>query len=137
MHNRITISIPFSFKGESFFPRSTIDLDEQMEQGGIPCLYTHIANENQISPYSYEHDIMMMGELVIDEAAGMATEFVHDSSFDSEGFEAKWKQEKLNNTLQEIATRCLNSGSGEISAAQNQALKNALLEAYELGKETG
>jgi len=48
MKNRIIYSLPFSFKGETFAPRCTIDLDEHMELGSIPCLYTHLANENRI-----------------------------------------------------------------------------------------
>ena len=42
MKNRITVSLPFSFKGETFSPKSTIDLDEKMHTyGSIPCLYPY------------------------------------------------------------------------------------------------
>ncbi len=52
MKNSITIALPFSFKGETFRPISVIDLDDHMERGSIPCLYTHLANENHIDIYS-------------------------------------------------------------------------------------
>lgn len=137
MKNSITVSLPFSFKGKEFCPRSTIDLDEEMENGGIPCLYTHIANENNISPYSYEHDVMMMAELVFEGMEGAAKEFIHDGNFDIAGFERKWKQQKLERSLQEIVTRQFGSNNDETTVEHNPALKEALLEAYELGKEAG
>lgn len=135
MKNIITVSLPFSFKGKELCPRSTIDLDEEMESGGIPCLYTHIANENGISPYSYEHDVMMMAELVFEGMEGAAKAFIHDGIFDVEGFEAKWKQQKLEQSLHGIANRHL--GSDNTDARLNSTLKGALLEAYELGREAG
>jgi len=135
MKNRITVSLPFSFKGKTFCPRSTIDLDEHMELTGIPCLYTHIANENGIDVYSYEHDVMMMAELEFEHAEGVVAEFIRDGHFDSEGFQTAWKQEKLKSQLQEIATRCIGSGSPDSNPDHHPALKSALLEAYELGRE--
>jgi hypothetical protein len=135
--NIITVSIPFSFKGETYSPRSTINLDEHMELAGIPCLYTHIAEENNISPYSYEHDVMMVADLEFEHAEGMVAEFIHDGHFDTQGFEDKWKELKLIEDIQAIATRWLGSGSIETDIDQNPALKSALLEAYELGRETG
>ena len=135
MKNIVTVSIPFSFKGETYAPRSTINLDEHMELNGIPCLYTHIAEENNISPYSYEHDVMMMSDLEFEHVEGMVDDFIRDGQFDTEGFESRWKEMKLIEDIQTIATRHLNSGNDEHILEHNSALKSALLEAYELGRE--
>ncbi|MDX8403436.1 MAG: hypothetical protein R8K54_03405 [Mariprofundaceae bacterium] len=127
--NQITVSLPFSFKGETFRPRCTINLDEYMEKGSIPCLYTYLADENGIDVHSYEHDVMMMGELEFEEAEGIASEFIRDGNFDSEGFQTRWHEINLHTLMQDIATRCMG-----IEQLEDQAdLKKALLEAYRLG----
>lgn len=133
MKNRITVSLPFCFKGKTFNPRCTIDLDEHMGLlGSIPCLYTHLANENGIDEYSYEHDVMMMGDLEFEQAEGMAAEFICDGNFDSEGFQARWRENKLHGLLEDIATRC----TGVDHLEDQSDLKKALLEAYQLGAST-
>ncbi|MFC1536698.1 hypothetical protein ACFL19_00425 [Pseudomonadota bacterium] len=129
MKNRITVSIPFSFKGKTFNPKCTIDLDEQIGLSSIPCLYTHIANENRIDLYSYEYDVMMMGDLEFEAVEGMAAEFFHDGAFDIEGFRAKCHERSLHNLIQDIATRHM----GVEQLKDNDDLKKALLEAYHLG----
>jgi len=126
-----------------FNPGSRINLDEWMEKGSMPCFYTHIANENAIDVYSHEYDVMMMGTLEFKDAEGMATEFIQDGCFDCEGFQAKWKQNSKQNAEQDdnqneldkrlynIATSCM----GQTDFDQNPGLKNALNEAYQLGKK--
>ena len=123
------VSLPFSFKGADHRPECMIDLDQHMEMAGeLPCLYTHIADECGIGPYSYEHDVMMMSALEFDEVTGFAADFVGDEGFDSEGFEREWLERKLHCNLQEIASRCLDK-----DLADDLALKQALFEAYVLG----
>lgn len=130
MKNRITISLPFSFRGETFRPSCSIDLDEQMQLGELPCLYTHLANENGIDIYSHEYDVMMMGELQVDHAEGLAAEFIHDGRFDSEGFVKRWHEQQLHDRLQAIAGRHLAVEKLE----EAPELKAALTAAWELGR---
>ncbi|MDT8376287.1 MAG: hypothetical protein RQ867_06035 [Mariprofundaceae bacterium] len=125
----LTITLPFSFKGKTFRPACRINLDEMMEKGSIPCLYTHLANENRIDVHSYEYDVMMMGELEFNEAEGMVAEFVHDGVFDSEGFQTRWHERKVHNLMQDVATRCM----GIEQLEEHADLRKALLEAYRLG----
>jgi len=129
MKNRITVSLPFSFKGELLHPKCTIDLDEHPELESIPSLYTHLAYMNGIDVYSHEYDVMMMGTPEFEAAEGIAAEFLHDGIFDIEGFWVKWHEIKLHNQIQDIATRYM--GIKQISKHDN--LKKALLEAYRLG----
>lgn len=132
MKNRITVSLPFSFKGKTFNPKCTIDLDEHMEMGSIPCLYTHLANVNRIDAYSHEYDVMMMGTLEFEQAEGMAAGFIHDGAFDSEGFQIKWHENRLHSQMEGIATRCM----GVDHLEDQSDLKKALLEAYQLGADS-
>ena len=134
MKNRITVSLPFSFKGETFNPKCTIDLDEHMQTfESLPCLYTHIANENGIDIYSYEHDVMMMAEMEFEAVEGMAAGFIQDSHFDIEGFEKEWKKRKGHKLIQEIAEQRMNIADLE----DHHDLKAALLDAYEAGIKDG
>ena len=134
MKNRMTVSLPFSFKGKTFCPRVTIDLDAQMRQyGSIPCLYTHLAEENGISVYSYEHDVMMMSEMEFEEVEGIAADFIHEGRFDTDGFEQKWWEIKRHEQLQDISKRLMNIAD----LASHPELNAALIEAYEAGKAKG
>lgn len=129
MNNSITISIPFSFKGKDLNPTCRVDLDRLMQTGSLPCLYTHLANECGISPYSYEHDVMMMGDMEFDSAEGLAADFLRDGAFDSEGFEKAWLERKKRSDLEAIARRCMEvERLGDVPG-----LEQALLEAWELG----
>ena len=130
--NALTITLPFSFKGKVFRPDCRINLDELMEKGSIPCLYTHLANENRIDIYSYEYDVMMMSDMEFSDATGMATRFVRDGKFDIEGFESVWEEKRVDGQLQQIVNRHMNQTDIE----QHPQLKQALTEAYRLGRES-
>lgn len=132
MRNRITYSLPFSFRGKTFTPRCTINLDEHMALGSIPCLYTHLANENKIDIYSHEYDVLMMSEPVFEAAEGIAADFVHDGHFDSEGFQARWNEVRLHNQLQAIVTQQM----GIETLDPDSDLKRALAAAYRLGQNS-
>ncbi len=132
MPNRMTVSLPFSFKGALFRPSSTIDLDELMEKfGSLPCLYTYIADENGIDIYSYEHDVMMMAGIEFEDVEGFAADFIEKGHFDSEGFESEWKKRRQYERLQKIAERQMDITDLEA----HPDLKAALLDAYREGQK--
>jgi len=132
MKNRITVCLPFSFKGETYSPKSTIDLDAKMHKyGSIPCLYNHLAEDNNIDIYSYEHDVMMMSEMVFEDIEGIAADFIHDGQFDTDGFEEKWWEINLHEQLEDISKRLMNVDD----LASHPELKSALMEAYEAGRK--
>jgi hypothetical protein len=130
--NAVTITLPFSFKGKIFEPSCRINLNELMEKGSFPCLYTHLANENRISVYSYEYDVMMMSDMEFSDATGMVAKFIREGHFDADAFEIKWKQAQLDFQLQQIANRYMEPSNLE----QNHGLKQALMDAYQLGQGT-
>ncbi|MDX8395235.1 MAG: hypothetical protein R8K22_02340 [Mariprofundaceae bacterium] len=133
MKNKITFSLTFCFKGQTFKPCSTLDLDDCMEKkSAIPCLYSILAQESGFDSYSYEYDVLMMAEIEYEQAEGMAVNFLHDGFFDSENFKIAWHQNKLDDHMESIASRCMNIESFD----DHQALKKALIEAYHLGRNS-
>jgi hypothetical protein len=129
--SRLTISLTFCFKGETYTPRTTIDLDALMEAAGeLPCFYNYLAEVSHISPYSYEHDVMMMEELEFESAEGLAANHLHGDTFDSEAFQAAWHEQKLLANLQAIAARHM--GVDDLPAQPQ--LQQALVAAYRLGR---
>jgi len=132
MKNRITVCLPFSFKGKTYSPKSTIDLDAKMHTyGSIPSLYNHLAEENNINVYSYEHDVMMMSEMVFEDVEGIAADFIHEGHFDTDGFEEKWWEMNLHEQLEDISKRLMNVDN----LTAHPELKSALMEAYEAGRK--
>ena len=133
MKNTLTYCIPFSFKGETFRPQCTIDLDDYLNREDLTLsfLYENLAKANHIDVYSYQHDVLMMGEIEFESAEGLAAEFLHDGKFDTEAFEERWHAVKLQRITEKIAAKHM--GVDDIDAVAG--LKEALLEAIDTGKK--
>lgn len=133
MKNTITAQIDFDFKGEHFSPSATVDLDEIMEATGkAPNLHALIATSNQINLYSYEIEVMEVSPVVISHSEGMVSQFVSENNqLDVEGFEKQWHKDNAMVGLQLIAQKHL----GLDDLKQDKAIQQALLEAYQLGKD--
>lgn len=131
MKSSIEISAQFDFRGETFTPVITLDLDRLMQSGAVmPDYYQLLANENGIGLYSYEFEVLESSELRFSDAQGLAADFVENGNFDFEGFRRRWLEQRELETLTAIAQRHL----GVDELAQQPSLREALLEAYRLGK---
>lgn len=131
MNNRLTVTIEFSYKGETFAFSADIDLDECMEQlNTIPDLHDLIARRNGIDAYSYQYEVLTSEDLQFSEVEGFVAEYIHDSEFDAEGFAARWREERIGMIAAGIAQRVM----GIADLAAQPALKQALLEAYRAGQ---
>ena len=131
MKNSIDVHVEFDFKGESYSPSSTIDLDKLVENNqSFPSLYSVLANENGIDTYSYLYEVMQQTEIQFTSAQGLAAEFLNDGVFDEQAFVAEWHANKVIQLLQPIAKRELDIED----LAQYPGLKTALIQAYNLGK---
>ena len=129
--NTINASIEFYYQGELYSASAIIDLDQLMEnQSAIPSLHSMLAAEANIGPYSYQHEMLEAEEICFRDAQGIAADFLHDEQFDIAGFESAWRENKKLQQLQSIAKKRLNIDDLE----QQPALKNALLEAYLVGR---
>lgn len=131
MKNSIDAHIEFSFKGESYSLTSTIDLNHLLEHhDSFPSLHTILAHEHGIDTYSYLYEVMQETEIEFKNAQGIAANFLSDDDFDQAAFAANWQDLRALTLLQPIALREL----GIADLNQHQGLKNALVQAYNLGK---
>ncbi len=143
MPNTITISITFSFKGETFTPSAQIDLDHLMEKMSpdedisqeniLGSIYPLLASSIQIDTYSYAYEVMQAGSAHYSEPTGMAGEFLTDGQFDFQAFRQRWLDNKNVLIVQQIAQKYLSVSDLDAQPA----LKNALLEALALGQKGG
>jgi len=133
MKSSITVQILFSFKGETYSPRATIEFDRYLGKNeSIPPFDLLVANQNDIDTYSYLFEVMQHGDIIFSNPEGLATEFYSADEFDLVGFVAEWKQQSVLHRLAEIAREHL----AVESLDENESLKNALLQAYQTGKSS-
>jgi len=131
MKNSIDATVTFSFKGETYTPSTTIDLDALMrEHDSLPRLHHILAMTNKIDTYSYLYEVMEQSPIRFFNAQGPVADFVDNEMLDVEGFQQQWLQRRITDKLQAISSRVL-----DIDDLDNHAeLKKALLEAYDCGR---
>lgn len=133
MNNSIDARIEFSFKGEDYALTSTVDLNRLMSNHHeFSSIHTILAREHGIDTYSYLYEVMLETELSFDNAQGGAAGFLHDGEFDHAAFARHWHEHQTAALLQPIAAREL----GITDLEQHPALKNALIQAYQLGRDS-
>jgi len=133
MKSCITVQILFSFKGETYSPRATIEFDRYLEKNeSIPSYDLLVAHHNDIDTYSYLFEVMQHGDVVFSNPEGLAVEFCRADEFDLVGFVAEWKQQSVLHRMAEIAHEHLAVDSLD----ENESIKKALLQAYQLGKNS-
>lgn len=131
MKNSIDAHVEFSFKGENYSLSATIELDEFPElEASRPSLHAILARKHGIDTYSYLYEVMEEEEIRFDNPQGLAVEFFTDGEFDLEAFIARKQTIKTLGLLQAIATQELAIDNLE----QHPELKNALFQAYNLGR---
>ncbi|MGM0593430.1 MAG: hypothetical protein ACQETD_02745 [Pseudomonadota bacterium] len=132
MGNSVEVTTQFDFKGETYRPSVVIDLDQVMQADGrLPDCYQLLAQSCGIGPYSYEYEVLESSPLSFVRPQGLAEAFLQGEQFDFQGFRQCWLREQNVAALAAIAEERL----GVSSLAQEPALREALLEAYELGRQ--
>jgi len=134
MKSTVVASIEFYYQGEKFTPSATLDLDELMQKHGqLPDLSLLLARANDISEYSYQLEVMLVEPILFDRAEGLVAAYINDHVLDIKAFEAAWHEQHLSGLMQELASRVM-----QVEDIERQpGLKQALLEAYHLGKTAG
>ncbi len=127
--NSIDVSVDFSFQGKHYTPEITIDLDIYIEQKEAMSLHRLIANKHQIDCYSYLYEVMESSELFYRQPQGLAIAHTQDDYFNILSYKKQWEENKVVEQLLHIA----NNEMDIADFSDNHALKNALLQAYELG----
>lgn len=131
MKNILTATINFSFKGKNHSPSITFELDPHLDSTGcLPDFCPLIANANNIGIYSYEYEMMQAQEIVFSNAQGLVAKFINNGVLDFTAFKSVFEQQKVLNQLQGIAKEQMQVENLE----QQPDLKEALLQAYRLGK---
>jgi len=133
MNNHITASVEFYFKGEKFFASINLDIDALMQTTGeLPALYPLLSRSIKLDPYSYEYEMLQAETILFSEAKGLIAQYVHEGQLDFEAFKTAWAETQTLEKLQQIAQQHLSVDD----IMQQPDLKNALLQAYQLGTET-
>jgi len=131
MKNSIDAHVEFSFKGEDYSLTSHVDLDLLMvTESSLPSFHAILARDHDIDTYSYLYEVMLESGIRFANARGIAANFLSGEDFDQEGFVNSWQENRILDLLQPIATREL----GIADLNQHQPLKNALVQAYDLGR---
>jgi hypothetical protein len=132
MSNHITASVEFYFKGEKLTSSIELALDPHMEATGeLPELYPLLAQAINLGFYSYEYEMMQAEAIVYSNGKGLVAEHINEGCLDLETFRKIWLENSVIEKLQTIAQQHLPTEDLQ----QNSGLKNALLDAYRLGKE--
>ena len=131
MKNSIDARVAFSFKGETYAPSASIDLDAHMQaSGSLPDIHPLLAHANAIDTYSYLYEVMEAHEIEFANPSGLAAACFADGVFDIPCFEQLWREASERAVLHDIARQQL--GVDDLEA--NPDLKAALLGAFEAGK---
>jgi len=128
--NRIRIGLEYSFRGETFSPSATIDLDTLGDPAEAPDWHAMLAASAGIDTYSYAYEVMQQSPLRFSEAGGLAAQYLHDDDFDFAGFVHARRQADIPAQLQGIASEVLQVDDLDAQPA----LAEALLQAYRLGR---
>ena len=132
MSNQITASVEFYFKGERHGASIELEMDQHMHASGeLPDLYPLLARAMDVGPYSYEYEMMLAETIIFSNAKGLIADFVNDGILDLAAFNVTWSESIIIEKLQDIAKQHLSVDD----INQQPELKNALLEAYQLGKK--
>lgn len=133
MKNIVTATIKFSFKGENHNSSLTLDLNDYMRTSGIfPELRPLIAKENNFDLYSYEYEMMQAEEIIFSDAQGLVEKFIENGTLDIDAFVAAYIEDKVLEKLVLITERHMLINN----LSEHPELKQALLEAYQLGKQS-
>ena len=108
-------------------------MDQHMHASGeLPDLYPILARAMNVGAYSYEYEMMLAETIVFSQAKGLIENYVNDGILDLAAFNTVWSESIIVEKLQDIVRQHLAIDDLE----QQPGLKNALLEAYNLGKNT-
>ncbi len=130
MNNHITASVEFYFKGEKHGASIELDMDQHMHASGeLPDLFPLLAQVMNIGAYSYEYEMMLAETIMFSNAKGLIANYVNEGVLDLVAFNTAWSENAVIEKLQIIAQQYLYIDDIE----QRPELKNALMEAYQLG----
>jgi hypothetical protein len=127
--NSIDVSVNFSFQGIHYTPEITIDLDVYIQQKEPTSFHRLIANEHQIDCYSYLYEVLESSDIFFRNPQGLAITHTQGEDFNMLSYAKQWEEKKVLEQLLQIAKNEMDI----VDFSDHPSLKNALLQAYELG----
>ena len=132
MNNHITASVEFYFRGNKISSTVELDIDNHMQSAGkLPDLYPLLARAANLDLYSYEYEMMQTEMITFSLAKGLVAEFVSGDFLDIDTFETAWAEYDILAKLEKVAQKNLSIED----LTEHTDLKNALIEAYQLGEQ--
>lgn len=129
--NSIDASVEFSFKGEDYTYKASIDLDQLLQNHDtLPSLHAILARQHGVDTYSYLFEVMQEEEVKFSRPQGFAADYLINGEFDQAALAANWQAAKTGILLAPIASRELGIADLDL----HPALKRALVAAYNLGR---
>lgn len=130
--NSIDARAEFSFKGKDYAYTATIDLDQLLRHhDAMPSIHTLLARQHGVDTYSYLFEVMQETDIEFFNPQGLASDYTTCGKFDPAALAFNWQTAKAAVLLQPIAEREL----GITDLNLHQALKRALISAYNLGRK--
>ena len=134
MTTPLNAQIETSFKGENLTLKGTLDLDHLHYDPENPIpVYHHIATQNNIDQYSYLYEILEVEPVHFSSEDPVVAQFISEDGthFDWEGFKKARKTQRAAQATEKLLAKYQNQLTSE------DALKQALIEAYLLGSKQG
>ena len=129
MKDSVTVTVPFSFKGQVLSPSLSLNL-AQHSVASLSNIIHLVATENKIDSYSYEYEVLESSAVVFSNATAGASAFLSGTEFDIKAYYQWLDSKQVGLHLQAIVAQALGDG------AWNKDLEAVLYQAYEYGRTT-
>ena len=131
MSHDTTITLEFSFKGNTYKPSLSIDLEKWMRDGGNPDQLHHLLAESiGFGPYSHEYAVLMMSEIEFSSDDEWVEQFIDQGRLDLNACKAAWHEQQESNAVIRIAEKHLSSDQ-----LKDPAIRQALIACYRSGQQ--
>jgi len=130
--NGVTASLTFDFRGQTFNPNISVDLDKMMStQQDLNNLHDLLAASIGMDCYRHEYDILIMSEIIFTNPTGLACAFVSSGRLNFDDFKPAWEQQQIIISIQPIAHQHLDI----LDLTQHPKIQAALIESYKAGQK--
>tara|TARA_B110000914_G_C15460744_1_gene445731 strand:+ start:723 stop:1133 length:411 start_codon:yes stop_codon:yes gene_type:complete len=129
MKHSLHASLSFDYQGKSFALQSLINIKNIVtHEDFYRSVYLQLAQEHNIDQYSYQLEVMMDQNIHFSDAKGCAEGCIDNQSLNLDLLRKNYEQVLCLERIEIVSLKYLNSSE------MTQSVKQALIEAYQLGK---
>ena len=129
MKHSLHASLSFDYQGKSFALQSLINIKNIVtHEDFYRSVYLQLAQEHNIDQYSYQLEVMMDQNIHFSDAKGCAEGCIDNQSLNLDLLRKNYEQVVCLERIEIVSLKYLNSSE------MTQSVKQALIEAYQLGK---